>query len=90
MSIVKYAASFAGGLLFGTAGLGILATKEAKNVYVHTTAAALRAKDCTLAQATKIREEADDIVAEAKKLNEKKAEENCCEVIEDACCEKED
>ena len=38
----------------------------------------------------KIREEADDIVAEAKKLNEKKAEENCCEVIEDACCEKED
>ena len=35
---------FAGGVLFGTAGIRILSSREAKKVYVHTTAAALRAK----------------------------------------------
>ena len=35
---------FAGGLLFGTAGLKILGSKDAKKVYAHTTAAVLRAK----------------------------------------------
>ena len=33
---------FAGGVLFGTAGLKILSSKDAKKVYTHTTAAALR------------------------------------------------
>ena len=37
-----HAALFAGGLLFGTAGLKLLSSKDAKNVYAHTTAAALR------------------------------------------------
>ena len=36
---------FAGGLLFGTAGLKILSSKEAKKAYTYTTAAALRAKE---------------------------------------------
>ena len=36
-------AAFAGGLLFGTAGLKILSSRDAKKVYVHTTAAVLRA-----------------------------------------------
>ena len=36
---------FAGGVLFGTAGVKILSSKDAKKVYTNCTAAALRAKD---------------------------------------------
>ena len=35
-------AAFLGGVAFGTAGLKVLASRGAKKVYVHTTAAALR------------------------------------------------
>ena len=35
---------FAAGVLFGTAGIKLLGSKDAKKVYAHTTAAALRAK----------------------------------------------
>ena len=34
-----HAALFAGGLLFGTAGLKLLSSKDAKNVYARTSAA---------------------------------------------------
>ena len=43
---MKHLGLFAAGVLFGTAGLKILSSKEAKTVYAHTTAAVLRAKDC--------------------------------------------
>ena len=36
---------FAAGVLFGTAGIKLLSSKDAKNAYAHTTAAALRAKE---------------------------------------------
>ena len=39
---VKKVAIFVGGMLFGSAGFKILASKDAKKVYAHTTAAALR------------------------------------------------
>lgn len=77
-------AAFASGVLFGTAGLKVLASRDAKKVYVHTTAAALRARDCVMATATNIKEGADDILAEAKLLNEKYAAEAEKEVIEDS------
>mgnify|MGYP004460557597 CR=1 FL=1 len=77
-------AAFAGGVLFGTAGLKVLASRDAKKVYVHTTAAALRARDCVMATATNIKEGADDILSEAKLLNEKYAAEAEKEVIEDS------
>ena len=77
-------AAFAGGVLFGTAGLKVLASRDAKKVYAHTTAAALRARDCVMATATNIKEGADDILAEAKLLNEKYAAEAEKEVIEDS------
>lgn len=77
-------AAFAGGVLFGTAGLKVLASRDAKKVYVHTTAAALRARDCVMATATNIKEGADDILAEAKIINEKYAAEAEKEVIEDS------
>ena len=60
---------FVGGVLFGTAGVKILTSREAKKVYAYTTAAALRAKD--------------------EEINEKRAADAECEVIEDASAEEE-
>ena len=39
---------FAAGVLFGTAGIKLLGSKDAKKVYAHTTAAALRAKESVM------------------------------------------
>ena len=36
---------FAAGVLFGTAGIKVLSSKDAKKVYTNCTAAVLRAKD---------------------------------------------
>ena len=78
---------FAGGVLFGTAGIKVLSSKDAKKAYTHTTAAVLRAKECVMTTATKIRENADDILADAKEINEQRA---CsAEVIEDTKAEAE-
>ena len=64
---------FAGGMLFGTAGVKILSSKDAKKVYTGCTAAVLRAKDCVMKTATTIQENAGDIYAEAKDINEARA-----------------
>lgn len=74
---------FAGGVLFGTAGIKILSGKDAKKVYTEATAAALRAKDCVMTTVTTVKENADDILADAKEINEKRAEEDA-KVVEDA------
>lgn len=71
---------FAAGILFGTAGVKVLASKDAKKVYTNCTAAVLRAKDCIMKTATTIQENADDIYADAKKINEERMSE---EVFED-------
>ena len=63
---MKHLGLFAAGVLFGTAGLKILSSKEAKTVYAHTTAAVLRAKDCVMQTVTTIREGADDIYADVQ------------------------
>lgn len=77
---------FAGGFLFGTAGIKLLGSKEAKKAYTHATAAALRAKDDVMKRATVIKENAGDILTDAKALNEKRAAEKET-VIEDCSCE---
>ena len=64
---------FAGGVLFGTAGIKILSSKDAKKVYTHCTAAVLRAKDTVVDQATVLQENCSDIYEEAKKINEERA-----------------
>ena len=63
---MKHWGLFAAGVLFGTAGLKILGSKEAKAVYAHTTAAALRAKECVMQAVTNIRE------GDAKQINERR------------------
>ena len=37
---------FAAGVLFGTAGIKVLSSKDAKKLYTNCTAAVLRAKEC--------------------------------------------
>lgn len=64
---------FAAGVLFGTAGVKILASKDAKKVYTNCTAAALRAKDTVMKTVTSIQENAGDIYEEAKQINEERA-----------------
>lgn len=85
---------FAAGLLFGTAGVKILSSKDAKKVYTHTTAAVLRANESVMKTVTDVRENAGDILADAKEINEQRKEEEKPEVVEDAseeccCCEEE-
>ena len=46
---------FAAGVLFGTAGIKVLSSKDAKKVYTHTTAAVLRAKDSVMETVTTVR-----------------------------------
>ena len=72
---------FAAGVLFGTAGVKVLGSKDAKKVYTNCTAAALRAKDCVMKTATTIQENAEDIYAEAQQINEDRAAAE--EVVED-------
>ncbi|MCI7129818.1 MAG: DUF6110 family protein [Lachnospiraceae bacterium] len=69
----KDAGIFAGGVLLGTAGLRILASKDAKKVYTSCTAAVLRMKDCVMKTVDTVQENAGDILAEAKQINEARA-----------------
>lgn len=75
---------FAAGVLFGTAGIKVLSSKDAKKVYTHTTAAVLRAKDSVIETVTTVRENAEDIYADAKAINQQRAQQEADAVIEDA------
>ena len=76
---------FAGGVLFGTAGIRVLSSKDAKKCYTHATAAVLRAKENVMETVTTVRENCDDILAEAKEINEQRAGEEEAAVIADEC-----
>ena len=72
---------FAAGVLFGTAGIKVLASDDAKKLYANCTAAVLRAKKCVMKTATNIQENAGDIYAEAKAINEER--EAAAEAVDD-------
>ena len=74
---------FAGGVLFGTAGVKVLSSKDAKKVYTNCTAAVLRAKDCVMKTATTVQENAEDILAEAQQINETRAQEEAMQMQEE-------
>ncbi len=84
----KGLAVFAGGVLFGSAGLRLLSSKDAKKVYTHAAAAALRVKDCVMETAACVQENAADILAAAKDVNEQRAEKET--VVEDMSAEPEE
>ena len=74
MSIWKWdkAGLFVAGMLFATKGIEILASKPAHDVYVQATALALRGRDEVMGNVTAVRENCEDIYAEAMEVNRTK------------------
>ena len=73
MNFHKGAALFVGGVLFGYAGFKLLSSKDAKKAYTHMTAAALRVQESVMETVTSVQENAADILASAKEINEQRA-----------------
>lgn len=71
------------GFLAGTVGVKLLSSKDAQKVYAYTTAAVLRMKDSVMKTVTTIREGAEDVYADAKDINETRAQKEAEAVIED-------
>jgi hypothetical protein len=84
MRIAAKLGLFAGGVLFGTAGIRILSSRDAKKVYTHATAAVLRAKEDVMTTVTTLRENCGDILADAKAINEERAAAACEEIADTA------
>lgn len=82
MADIKKIGLFAGGVLFGSAGIKALSSKDAKKVYTQGTAAVLRVKDWLMKTATNVQENAEDILAEAKQINKDREESEAEEVLE--------
>lgn len=76
---------FAGGVLFGTAGIKLLSSKDAKNLYTHCTAGVLRAKDSVMKTANTIQENCGDIYANAKDINDERAKKAAEACYDDEC-----
>ena len=78
LSVVKSKKTgfFAAGVLFGTACIKALSSKDAKKLYTNATAAVLRAKECVMDTVTTVQENAEDIYEEAKQINEERAAED--------------
>ena len=81
MSVYTKLACFAGGALFGSFGIKILSSKDAKKAYTHITAAGLRMKDTVMETVTTVQENAADILASAKSMNEERAAKEAEEAI---------
>lgn len=80
----KKLGTFAGGVLFGTAGIKALSSKDAKKVYTECTAAVLRAKECVMKTVSTVQENCEDIYADAKDINEDRAQKEEAAAFEDA------
>ena len=84
MNVSKGAALFAGGVLFGSAGFKLLSSRDAKKAYTHATAAALRMKESVMEAVTSVQENAADILASAREINEQRAQEEADAEADDA------
>ena len=81
---------FAAGVVFGTAGIKVLSSKDAKKVYTNCTAAVLRAKECVMKTVSAVQENAEDIYADAKAINEERAVQEEASEFEDIDVEEDD
>ena len=89
MKHYKDLALFAGGVLFGSAGIKLLSSEDAKKAYTHVTAAALRIKDTVMETATRVQENAADILSSAQDINEARHAKEDAAVVEDLSAETE-
>lgn len=76
-------AAFACGILFGTVGIKLLSSNDAKKAYAHATAAVLRGKDCVMKTYSTAKEAANDILEDAKDINAKREEAEAETTVED-------
>jgi hypothetical protein len=83
MNLTGKIALFVGGTLFGSAGFKLLGSKDARKVYTHITAAALRCKDQVMRDVETVQENCADILADAKAINEERAAKAEAAFIED-------
>ena len=74
----KKSGVFARGVLFGSLGLKLLASKEAKHVYAKAVATSYKLKDGIDATVSTVKQHADDVLEEAKDLY---AEEKSAELV---------
>ena len=72
------------GFLLGTVGVKMFSSRDAKQVYTTLTARALRCVDEVTKVATKVKENCDDIMADAKEINEAVYEKERQQAIADA------
>ena len=79
---VKNLTVFAGGVLFGSAGLKLLSSRDAKKAYTHAAAAALRMRESVMETVATVQENAADILASAKDLNTQRAEQEAADAEE--------
>ena len=81
IKVAKRLGWLAGGAFLGTAGVAALSSRDAKKAYTHVTATALRAQDCVLKKVANVKDNAQDILEDAREINEKiykEAEKNQC------------
>ena len=83
MNLTGKIALFVGGTLFGSAGIKLLSSKDARKVYTQVTAAALRCKDQVMKDVEAVQEGCSDILADAKAINEARAAAEDAAYIED-------
>ena len=84
MSTGEKIALFLGGTLFGSAGLKILSSKDARKVYTHTTAAVLRCEDEVMKQVEMVQESCSGILTDAKQINADREKAAEAEYIEES------
>ena len=80
----KYFRVLGAGVLLGSYGIRLLTSRDAKKVYTCGTAAVLRMKDEVLKDVSLVCENYNDIVADAKEINEQRQAELDAQQIEDA------
>ena len=77
-------AIFVYGALFGSAGLKLLASKDARKVYTQLTAAGLRCKKELMRNVDEVQAACSDILADAKQINAEREAAEAAAFVEDA------
>ena len=84
MGMIESAGKVACGFLLGTVGVAVLSSRDAKKVYTLVASRTLRCVDEVTRTVTKFKENCDDIIADAKEMNEEFYEEERKREIRDA------
>ncbi len=80
-------AMFVFGTLFGSAGIKLLTSKDARKVYTHATAAVLRCKKEVMRNVDEVQAACSDILADAKRINAEREAAEDAAFIEDGAKE---